>query len=134
MTQKRRSPPKRVLDETIGQRLSRLRRERGFTQTQLAVRLNLSQANVSDYERDRVRLNSDMIVALTEALDISSDELLGIASPSGRPLFRDKKLFQELLFIERLPKRDKEALLRTIRLYATKATPSHRTQHAAAAK
>src|SRR5207247_2491036 len=37
--------------ETVGQRLARLRRERGLTQVELAERLGIAQPIVSDYER-----------------------------------------------------------------------------------
>ena len=43
--------------ETVGQRLARLRKERGWTQVELAERVGIIQALVSDYERDKLRLN-----------------------------------------------------------------------------
>lgn len=43
--------------ETIGQRLARLRREGGLTQVMLAERVGIIQALVSDYEREKLRLN-----------------------------------------------------------------------------
>ena len=48
-------------DETPGRRLARIRRERGFTQIELAEQTGLVQTLVSDYERGKLRLNTDMI-------------------------------------------------------------------------
>jgi ribosome-binding protein aMBF1 (putative translation factor) len=45
------------LPEPFGSRLARLRKERGFTQIELASRIGLTQTLVSDYERGKLRLN-----------------------------------------------------------------------------
>ena len=38
---------------TFGQRLTFLRREKGFSQAELACRLNVGQSTIAMYERDR---------------------------------------------------------------------------------
>ncbi|MGH9967441.1 MAG: helix-turn-helix domain-containing protein [Pyrinomonadaceae bacterium] len=43
-------------DETIGQRVARLRKERGFTQIELADKIGLTQNLISAYECGRLRL------------------------------------------------------------------------------
>jgi len=52
--------------ETIDQRLARLRSERGLTQVMLAEQVGIIQALVSDYERDKLRLNPEMTVRLAQ--------------------------------------------------------------------
>jgi len=55
-------------DETPGQRLARIRRERGFTQIELADKTGMVQALVSDYERGKLRLRRlEQIEALPPA-------------------------------------------------------------------
>src|SRR5882757_8031123 len=61
-------------DETPGQRLGRIRRERGFTQSELAEKIGLVQTLVSDYERGKLRLNADMILRFSTALEVSTDD------------------------------------------------------------
>lgn len=51
--------------ETIGERLARLRRERGITQVELAEMLGVVQPMISDYERGLLRLHGELIVQLT---------------------------------------------------------------------
>lgn len=46
-------------DETPGERLARIRRERGFTRIEPAGKTGLMQAPVSDYERGKPRLNAE---------------------------------------------------------------------------
>ena len=71
-------------DETPGQRLARIRRERGFTQIELAEKTGMVQALVSDYERGKLRLNADMILRFATALEVSTDALLQPAGPWNR--------------------------------------------------
>ncbi len=111
----------RQSDETVGERLARIRRERGITQAELAEKLGLAQPNVSDYERGVLRLNADLILKPTEILKVSADELLGLREPKTTRSPRNRRLARRLEEIERLPRRDQEALLRTIDAFLAKA-------------
>ena len=77
--------------ESFGQRLAPLRKERGFTQVEIAERVGIIQALVSDYELDKLRLNAEMVVRFATALEITIDELL---KPEGSkaPLRRKPSL------------------------------------------
>jgi transcriptional regulator with XRE-family HTH domain len=101
-------------EETIGQRLARLRRERGMTQVELAERLDVAQPVVSDYERGELRLHGELIIKLSEILGVSSEELLGLKKAPSNGALRNRRLLRRLQQIERLPRRDQQALLRTI--------------------
>lgn len=101
-------------DETIGQRLARARRERGMTQVELAQRLGVAQPVVSDYERGELRLHGELIVKLSDILGVSSEELLGLKKAPSNGALKNRRLMRRLQEIERLPRRDQQALLRTI--------------------
>ncbi|MDI3255967.1 MAG: helix-turn-helix transcriptional regulator [Bacillota bacterium] len=58
--------------ESLGQRLARLRKERGWTQKQIAERTGLIQELVSNYETDKLRPNADMILRFAEVLEVST--------------------------------------------------------------
>jgi transcriptional regulator with XRE-family HTH domain len=100
-------------EETPGERLARIRRERGFTQREMAEKTGLIQTLVSDYERGKLRLNADMIVRFAAALEVSTDELL---QPGGTKATRkpSRKVLRRLEQIEALPERQQITLLRTI--------------------
>lgn len=100
--------------ESVGQRFARLRRERGMTQVELAEKLGVAQPIISGYERDELRLHGQVIVALTGILRVSADELLGLQERKGGTTIKNRKLFRRLQELDRLPKRDQQALLRTI--------------------
>lgn len=107
--------------ETIGQRLARLRRERGLTQVMLAERVGIIQALVSDYERDKLRLNPDMSVKFAQALGVTTDQLLGLQPTKGNGHQPSRKVLRRLEEIENLPRRDQDALLRTIDAFLAKS-------------
>lgn len=119
-------------DETarIGKRLSALRKERGVTQVQLAEALGILQSKVSDYEHGRLRLHGELIQRITQALNVSADELLGAGEFSKQKMngktpqraTRSKRLRERVEQIEALPKRDRDALMRTINTYLEKVS------------
>jgi transcriptional regulator with XRE-family HTH domain len=71
-------------DESLGQRIGRLRKERAITQQELAERIGTIQVLVSDYERDRIRVTAEMVVRIAEALELSADELLGMKAAQAQ--------------------------------------------------
>lgn len=120
----------------IGKRLAALRKARGVTQVELAEALGIAQANMSDYERGRLRLHGELIQQITHYLDVSADELLGTGAHNGKAgtggpqrATRSKRLRERLEQIEALPKRDRDALLRTINTFLANAPEApQRTQ------
>jgi transcriptional regulator with XRE-family HTH domain len=114
---------RKVEQETPGSRVARLRREKGITQIELAEKLGVTQSVVSDYERDVLRLNSELIVQLTEILNVSADEILGLEKLTKREaVIKNRRLYRQLQGIDKLPKRDQEALFRTIDAFLSKAS------------
>jgi transcriptional regulator with XRE-family HTH domain len=63
-------------DESLGERIARLRKESSITQQELAERIGTIQDLISDYERDRLRVTAEMVVRIAEALGITADEPL----------------------------------------------------------
>ncbi len=110
--------------DTLGQRMARLRRERGLTQVELAERLSVTQPAISDYENDDTRLPADMAVQIARILGVSTDELLGLkeAAPATAAGARNRRLQRRLQQIDKLPRRDQQALLRTIEAFIAKVS------------
>ena len=116
-------PPLDLGKETVGQRLARLRKERGYTQVELAEKMGLIQSLVSDYERGVLRLNAEMLARFALALEVSADEILGLdQAPRPKTSPRSRRIQRRLLALEKLPKRDQETLLRTIDAFLAKAS------------
>jgi transcriptional regulator with XRE-family HTH domain len=112
-------------DESLGQRLARLRKERGLTQKQIAERTGLIQELVSNYETDKLRLNADMILRFAEVFEVSADELLrGSKSTITAKKQPSIKLVRRMEQIEALPLYEQRALLTTIDKFLAAAQSS----------
>ena len=109
-----RSKAQKSTDAALGKRLAKLRKDRGFTQTELATKMEIIQALISDYECGKLRPHPEILIRFANALSVSVDEILGIAPIKlGKPS-TNRRFVRRLEAIDGLPKRDQDALLRTI--------------------
>ncbi|MEG1310909.1 MAG: helix-turn-helix transcriptional regulator [Romboutsia sp.] len=65
--------------ETIAQRISRARRYLNINQKELAQRANITEASLSRYENGIREPKSAVLSRLAEALEVSTDYLLGLS-------------------------------------------------------
>jgi transcriptional regulator with XRE-family HTH domain len=100
--------------ETLGQRITRIRKERGFTQIELAQRIGTIQTLVCDHENDRLRLSGEMAFRFALALEISVDELLRGKSSKTVSRQPSRKALRRLEQIESLPGTQQSVVLKTI--------------------
>ena len=61
---------------TFGEKLSKLRKEKGYTQEQLAERMAVSRQSVSKWESDLAYPETEKLIALGSLFDCSMDYLL----------------------------------------------------------
>ena len=108
-------------EENIGERLARLRRERGITQVELAEMLGVPQPMISAYENSGLRLHGELIVELTKILDVTADQLLGLKETKNGTA-KNGRLLRKLQQLELLPRRDQQALMRTIEAFLQRAS------------
>jgi transcriptional regulator with XRE-family HTH domain len=106
-----------VDETTIAKRLQELRKARGRTQVEVAEALGIPQALVSEYERGAVRLHGVIVAAFAKLYEVSADEILGLKPSKANGSFKDRRFYRRLERIEKLPKRSKQALLKTIDTY-----------------
>jgi len=103
----------------FGVRLIALRQARGMTQIQLAAAIASTQRAVSYYETGGGYPTPQAIIALAKALDVTSDELLGL-----RPVKKERtadnitaenrRLWKTFQKVAELPERDQKAVARLI--------------------
>lgn len=60
----------------LGQRLTYLRKEKGWSQEQVAVKLNVTRQAVSNWERDKTQPDLEMLVKLADLFEIDLDGLV----------------------------------------------------------
>jgi len=107
-------PPIDWGQESLGERLARLRKERGFTQVEIAEKIGIVQTLVTDYENGRLRLTAEMAVRFAVALDVSLDELLQPKAAKKPVKKASRRVLRRLELIEALPAHQQSTLLKTI--------------------
>ena len=75
----------------IGLRIRKYRKAKHLSQDELSGLAHIAPTYLSDIENGKVNLSVEVFLRLTEALDVSVEELLGI-----RPLNKENLLFAEI--------------------------------------
>ena len=107
-------PPLEPGGETLGERVARLRKERGYTQVELADKIGIIQTIVSAIETNVLKLSAEMAVRFALALGVSTDELLFAPRKKRAGRKPSRKVLRRLEQIEALPPTQQTTLLRTI--------------------
>ena len=66
----------------FGERLQKLRREKGLSQAQLSARLGVSASQIANYEMERRLPSIQALMDTSRVLGVSTDYLLGLNSDS----------------------------------------------------
>lgn len=69
--------------KVLGEHVAKLRRDRGFTQEQLAERMGVSRNHVADIELGTRNTGVFSLLMLARALDVSGGEILFVFTPGG---------------------------------------------------
>ncbi|MBC8164788.1 MAG: helix-turn-helix transcriptional regulator [Bryobacteraceae bacterium] len=110
-------PRKKKEDSIFGPRLAALRKARGLTQVQLAKQAGTTQRAISYYENDDGIPPASALIALAKALQVTTDELLGIKPPRIERLNEDSeklRMWKRFQLVTALPEKDQRAVIRLI--------------------
>ena len=121
---KQKLPPLNPQKETIGNRIAKIRKKRGLTQKELAEKIGIDRTVVANYENNRIRLYDEMVARFSLALNVSSDEILGLQKPNSKNTQTPSlRITKRINAIEKLPENRKKSILRTIDdlLFASKS-------------
>ncbi len=102
-----------------GLRLARFRKAAGLSQKELADRIGVAQPIISRYEKGQRKLYDDMLAELAAVLEITPNDILGIASSKTRDAEAaslSKRMVTRLKKIEQLPRRAQDHLIGMIDL------------------
>jgi transcriptional regulator with XRE-family HTH domain len=103
-------PPK-LKRSPFGERLCAVRQQRGYSQTQLAEMIGVTQQAYAGWERSTVALRPEDIASLAAALQVSADELLGLdAKPKrkGGPVGKAQQVFET---VSKLPRHQQQKIV-----------------------
>lgn len=113
----------RTLDG-FGQRLTELRKSRGLTQQELGRRVGVSNRVVAYYEADGAQPPGALLVELARALNVSSDQLLGLKPPKEKTDPKTARMLKRLRKVSVLSRSEQQAVLKFIDTLAGSRSPS----------
>ena len=62
----------------LGQRINELRAAFGWSQVEIAKKLNVAKQTVSNWENDNIQPSIEMLIRLSKIFNVSTDYLLGL--------------------------------------------------------
>jgi transcriptional regulator with XRE-family HTH domain len=124
MARKRKKKPSKT--ETLGDRIRRFRIAKGLTQAELAARSGVAQQTITYYEVRGVSPPPALLIGIADALDVSTDILLGSKKTHERgggvapasSVRRQKHLRR----LDELPLHDQKAVFKIIDALAERRT------------
>jgi transcriptional regulator with XRE-family HTH domain len=113
---------KAYIADGIGERIRRLRKERGWTQTEFAERIGCSQRSITYYEREGKYPPAPILAAMAGAFRIDIETLMDPDEPKKKAKTDDpdllnpeeRRLWKRFRQLQMLPERDQRAVLRML--------------------
>ena len=101
----------------IGAQIRKFRRERDWTQAELAEFVGIDKRNISRYESGNIEPRKSTLLKFADALHVDVQDLLGVArADTNAEVEEDPELSRLFRDVSKLPEKDKEALKRIISL------------------
>jgi len=110
-------------DETIGQRLARLRKKKGLSQRELAKKMDLTQSIISAYELNTRTLSANMVAQFAVFFGVSTDEIIGLKANGKEKMQPNLRLMKRIHKIEKLSEYKQKIILQMIDSYLRDSLP-----------
>ena len=108
--------PKKTNPHTsnFGARLAELRKAAGFTQEELAESIGMSRRMLAYYEVESEHPPTHLLPAIAAALNITTDELLGLTPVKKAPKGKDTRLQRRLAQLEKLEAPERRQIMQVL--------------------
>lgn len=93
----------------LGEKLKKLRKEKGWSQQEVSSRLGVHQKHLSRYENNASKPSLDMLRKLGEIFNVSVDFLIDEGA-SAEPAIRDKELQTYFEKVDNLDEENKKVI------------------------
>lgn len=97
-----------------GRHLAELREAAGLTQQQLAEKLGVQQSNIAFWERWDKPPRGEVLPKLAEALNVSTDALLGVTPPKPKKQAAKGRLQLVFESASKLPRRQQQKIAEVV--------------------
>jgi transcriptional regulator with XRE-family HTH domain len=105
----------------LGDRLRELRQRRGWSQAQLARKLDVHQKQISGYERGVHTPSVEALVKIAKAFNVSLDYLALDEHVEQRTTIADRELVERLEAIDKLSEADKATVKAVLDTFIVKS-------------
>jgi transcriptional regulator with XRE-family HTH domain len=102
---------KTVLSADFPFKLKELRKSRGWSQGQLAKKINADLQRISKYERGVIWPTMELMVKIAKVFEVSIDFLIRDDQNTAVTKIKNQKLLHQLESINNLPKEDQETVV-----------------------
>jgi transcriptional regulator with XRE-family HTH domain len=122
-------PRKKYGETSFGERLQSIRKARGLTQVQLAGAAGTTQRAISYYETEAGFPPAPAVIGLAQALNVTTDELLGVRPPRVERVNDDseaRRMWKRFQLVSTLPERDRKAIIRLVNSLIANSTDKRR--------
>lgn len=100
---------------TLGTRIVELRKQKSWTQSELAAKVKVSYAQIGRYETKGAQPPAEVLKKIAEALDTNVDFLInGNTEDKAKASLVDAEVIRYFKEVDALPAEDKTALIRVI--------------------
>ncbi len=94
---------------TLGEHISKLRKQKKFSQNDLGKKIGTSGDIIGRYERDEVKPSIEVAAKIADVLEVSLDFLIGKVAVEV-----DNQLLKRVLEVQQMNNEDKEHILYTL--------------------
>jgi len=106
------------MKENLAIRIQELRKQKGWSQIELAERIGLSKAQMSRYETKNVQPPANTLNKIATALDTTVDFLIsGDKTEKAKAAIKNSELLQSFKEMDVLPEQEQTMLVKIIRAY-----------------
>lgn len=98
----------------FGARLAELRKAAGFTQEELAESIGMTRRMLAYYEVESGHPPTHLLPAIAAALNLTTDELLGLAPVKKAPKGKDSRLQRRLAQLEKLDAPERRQIMQVL--------------------
>lgn len=109
------------INNELGHRITELRKQKGWSQTELANKVGVSYPQMSRYEIKGVQPPADVIKKISDVFGTTVDYLVsGATDDKAKASLKDTELLNQFMAIETMPDNDKTIIKTLIDAFITK--------------
>ncbi len=106
---------------SLGEKIARLRKTQGWTQSQFAEKVGVHNRHISRWETNKNRPSLAMLEKIAAVFEVSVDELTDAEGrKSAESVLHNNRLLKQFELVQALPQEEQNVITRVIDAFVTK--------------